>query len=62
MKHQDQRLSEPEHCSLSATYDPIWALTVTDRPLVEAKRLSVRLRFAVMLLFLRAKAVSARSG
>ena len=40
---------------MSATYDPVWDLTVTDRPLVEAKRWANRLRFAVMLLFFRAR-------
>jgi hypothetical protein len=36
-------------------HDGIWDLTLTDRPLVEAKRLANRLRFAVMLLFFRAR-------
>src|SRR3954447_10385678 len=35
--------------------DGVWDLTLTDRPLVEAKRLANRLRFAVMLLFFRAR-------
>jgi len=40
---------------VSATYNPAWDLTSTDRPLVEAKRWANRLRFAVMLLFFRAR-------
>ena len=35
--------------------DFAWDLTLTDRPLVEAKRWANRLRFAVMLLFFRAR-------
>ncbi len=34
--------------------DGAWDLTLTDRPLVEAKRWANRLHFAVMLLFFRA--------
>jgi len=40
---------------MSATFNPAWDLTSTDRPLVEAKRWANRLRFAVMLLFFRAR-------
>ena len=40
---------------MSATYDPAWDLTPSDRLLVEAKRWGSRLRFAVMLLFYRAR-------
>ena len=39
----------------SVVHDGAWDLTLTDRPLVEAKRLANRLRFAVMLLFFRAR-------
>jgi TnpA family transposase len=39
----------------TAIHDGIWDLTLTDRPLVEAKRLANRLGFAVMLLFFRAR-------
>src|SRR3954447_13190921 len=35
--------------------DGVWDLTLTDRPLVEAKRWANRLRFAAMLLFFRAR-------
>jgi len=40
---------------VSATYDPAWGLTPADRLLVEAKRWGSRLRFAVMLVFFRAR-------
>ncbi len=39
----------------STIHDGVWDLTLTDRTLVEAKRLATRLRFAVMLLFFRAR-------
>ncbi len=39
----------------AAVHDPTWDLTLADRPLVEAKRLANRLRFAIMLLFFRAQ-------
>jgi hypothetical protein len=39
----------------AAAFDGAWDLTLTDRPLVEAKRWANRLRFAVMLLFFRAR-------
>ena len=39
----------------ATTYDGTWDLTPADRPLVEAKRWGSRLRFAVMLLFVRAR-------
>lgn len=39
----------------AATYDGAWDLTPSDRLLVEAKRWGGRLRFAVMLLFFRAR-------
>jgi len=39
----------------AAAFDGAWDLTLADRPLVEAKRWANRLRFAVMLLFFRAR-------
>ena len=39
----------------AAAYDGTWDLTPADRLLVEAKRWGNRLRFAVMLLFFRAR-------
>ncbi len=39
----------------ASVHDGAWDLTLTDRPLVEAKRWANRLRFAVMLLFFRAR-------
>ena len=39
----------------ASVHDGTWDLTLTDRPLVEAKRWANRLRFAVMLLFFRAR-------
>jgi TnpA family transposase len=39
----------------AAAYDGIWDLTAADRLLVQAKRWGNRLRFAVMLLFFRAR-------
>jgi hypothetical protein len=39
----------------STIHGGIWDLTLADRPLVEAKRLANRLRFAVMLLFFLAR-------
>jgi TnpA family transposase len=39
----------------ATTYDAAWDLTPADRLLVEAKRWGSRLRFAVMLLFFRAR-------
>ena len=41
---------------MSATlFDGAWELTPADRPLVQAKRWGNRLRFAIMLLFYRAR-------
>ena len=46
----------PARASVSASvHDGAWDLTLADRPLVEAKRWANRLRFAVMLLFFRAR-------
>jgi len=39
----------------ASVHDGAWDLTLADRPLVEAKRWANRLRFAVMLLFFRAR-------
>lgn len=39
----------------ASVHDAAWDLTLADRPLVEAKRWANRLRFAVMLLFFRAR-------
>src|SRR3954468_19521949 len=39
----------------ASVHDEAWDLTLADRPLVEAKRWANRLRFAVMLLFFRAR-------
>jgi len=39
----------------ASVHDGAWNLTLADRPLVEAKRWANRLRFAVMLLFFRAR-------
>lgn len=39
----------------ASVHDGTWDLTLTDRPLVEAKRWANRQRFAVMLLFFRAR-------
>jgi len=39
----------------ASAHDGAWDLTLTDRPLVEAKRWANRLHFAVMLLFFRAR-------
>lgn len=51
-----RRAGLPTLASMSAAvHDTVWDLTLADRPLVEAKRLANRLRFAVMLLFFRAR-------
>ena len=39
----------------ASVHNEAWNLTLTDRPLVGAKRRANRLRFAVMLLFFRAR-------
>lgn len=46
----------------AAVHDGIWDLTPADRLLVEAKRWGNRLRFAVMLLFFRARGRFPRSA
>jgi hypothetical protein len=46
----------------ASVHDAAWELTLADRPLVEAKRWANRLRFAVMLLFFRARGCGARIG
>ncbi len=39
----------------ASVHDGAWSLTLADRPLVEAKNWASQLRFAVMLLFFRAR-------
>ena len=46
----------------AATFDGTWDLTSADRLLIEAKRWGSRLRFAVMLLFFRARGRFPRSA
>ncbi len=45
----------------TTTYDSAWDLSLADRLLVEAKHWGSRLRFAVMLLFYRARGRFPRS-